>query len=100
MSQQIVPGPNSSDNNIISDKELAVLCCLSERQVVSKERVTTDLSEISFTTGIRDNDEVLRALYTLEGKSLVAPEPKGDFTSANWQITANGLKAVEIVSGV
>lgn len=97
--------------NAISDSEFMVLNCLGQRaEVFSIEPVsngnavesdsnglqTTEVSEISSNTGIRDNDEVLRALYTLEGKNLVSPEPAGDFTSNQWQITATGLKALRL----
>ena len=53
-----------------------------------------EITEISCMTGIRDSDEILRALYTLEGKNLVSPEPKGDFTSNQWIITETGVRAV------
>ena len=56
-----------------------------------------EVSELSQDTGIRDNDEILRALYTLEGKRMVSPEPDGDFTSNQWQITDTGRKALQFV---
>jgi hypothetical protein len=92
--------------NAISDSEFMVLNCLGQRaddvkiEVASEEASssvpTTEVAEISTNTGIRDNDEVLRALYTLEGKNLVSPEPAGDFTSNQWQITPTGLKALRL----
>ena len=84
--------------NIISKIEFAVLNNLHQRYSTSKETPTSEISQISVETGIRDNDEVLRALYTLEGKNLVSPEPAGSFTSTIWKITDTGLKAVELVA--
>jgi DNA-binding MarR family transcriptional regulator len=89
----------SSDGrkNVISSKELAVLKCLKERAEESKDRTLANISEISTKCGIRDSDEVVRALYTLEGKSLVQPEPIGDFTSTFWKITPIGQRALEVL---
>lgn len=53
-----------------------------------------EISEIALETGIRDVDEVQRALYLLEGKNLVQPEPPGDLTSSFWCLTDNGMRAV------
>ena len=58
---------------------------------------TMDVSELATVTGVRDNDEVLRALYTLEGKSLARPHPEGDFTSTSWKITQTGIKALGLM---
>ena len=85
--------------NAISDCELMVLNCLGEKKSCEQDEQQTSIAEvveISNTTGIKDNDEVLRALYTLEGKNLVSPEPAGDFTSSQWQITEVGLKALRL----
>jgi hypothetical protein len=87
----------NAEKNSFSDRELTILRCLCERRAGGRERPTAEITEISFTTGIRDSDEVLRALYTLEGKSLVEPEPRGDFTSHQWQITDVGLRALEFM---
>ena len=88
---------SDSRKNVISPKELAVLRCLRERATESKERDLTNVSEIASRSGIRDSDEVVRALYTLEGKSLVQPDPVGDFTSNFWKITPIGQKALEVL---
>lgn len=86
--------------NIISKTEFTVLSNLHQRYSSSKDTPTSEISQISVETGIRDNDEVLRALYTLEGKNLVSPEPAGSFTSSIWKITDTGLKAIELVTAV
>lgn len=87
--------------NAISEYELAVLTMLHDRiasEGSSNTSVKTiEISEISHSTGINDNDEVLRALYTLEGKSFVTPEPPGSFTSTSWKITDIGCKALQLV---
>ena len=91
---------SNNDRNIISERELAVLSSLRRRRRIEEPEPaqdTIELSEICFSTGIKDSDEVLRALYTLEGKNLVQPEPPGDFTSSQWQITAGGMTALRLL---
>ncbi len=85
------------NNHRISSSELTVLKYLGEGTPSAAELQTTEIAQISVSTGLRDSDEVLRALYTLEGKNLVAPEPLGDFTSNRWQITDVGRKALQII---
>ena len=85
------------DRNAISQSEFAVLSCLNSGIIAQESRLTIEITEISCTTGIKDNDEILRALYTLEGKNLVTPEPPGDFTSNHWQITEGGKQALRIL---
>jgi hypothetical protein len=87
----------SASRNKISVCEMAILRHLGD-SIASRERRINEISEISVTTGIRDSDEVLRALYTLEGKNLVEPEPKGNFTSNRWQITDIGIRALNLFS--
>ena len=84
-------------NHRISNTELVVLKCLGTG-AISRELKITEIGEISTSTGLRDSDEILRALYTLEGKNLVQPEPEGDFTSNRWQITDYGRKALQLIS--
>ena len=86
--------------NAISEYELAVLAMLHDKIISDGENSafkTIEISELSHSTGINDNDEVLRALYTLEGKSFVTPEPPGSFTSTSWRITDVGCKALQLV---
>jgi len=82
--------------NLFSFVEVTVLKSLSDAQ--STEATTIEVSELASVTGIKDNDEVLRALYTLEGKSLARPHPEGDFTSNSWKITQTGIKALGLMS--
>ena len=83
--------------NLVTQTEFAVLEYLKQKSEVEIENKTIDLSEISSYTKLRDKDDVIRALYTLEGKSLVQPIPEGDFTSGQWQITEMGKKAFHII---
>lgn len=92
------PNNSAAQKNPFSSKEIAVLKCLKERTADTEETVT--ISEISMWSGIRDTDEVVRSLYTLEGKSLVRPEPMGDFTSNCWKITPVGVKALGVFRDV
>lgn len=82
----------------ISQHELAVLKTLSERLEHNKQRPVTEIAEISAASGIHNSEEVQRALFILEGKNLVEPEPRGDLTSSNWQITETGVMALQMIS--
>jgi hypothetical protein len=89
---------NSKDKDLFSQVEFSVLEYLRDRK--AQVPSTSEVTEISSNTGIKNNDEVLRALYTLEGKSLVSPEPRGDFTSNIWQITDIGIRALHVIKAV
>lgn len=82
---------------IMTTNEMAVLESLDSRKNIHSE-VTCEIAELSTTTGISNNEEVQRALYILEGKSFVAPEPAGDLTSSNWKITDIGEQALRIIN--
>ncbi len=82
--------------NLFSYIEVTILKSLSKTR--ASETSTIEVSELSTSTGIKDNDEVLRALYTLEGKSLARPYPEGDFTSNSWKITQTGIKALGLMT--
>ena len=86
-----------ANKNIISDTELNILQFLETNLGSTVDRNTIEIAQISQSTGIKDNDEVLRALYSLEGKSLVEPNPPGDFTSNHWRITNVGSKALDMI---
>lgn len=57
----------------------------------------SEIADISIASGIKDNDEVLRALYNLEGKNMAEPYPVGDFTSQKWRVTPTGVKAFALI---
>ena len=48
-------------------------------------------------SGIKDEKEMLRLLYILEGQKLVCPVPPGDFTSKIWAITKDGVRALKSI---
>jgi len=73
---------------LISEDEASVL-----KYMVAKNTKTVTVSDITVATKL-DADTVLRALYTLEGKNIVSPEPEGDFTSKDWKVTVIGKKAM------
>ena len=81
------------EKNIISSNELRILEFLHRRS--ESDCSVAEIGEISVNAGITDSDETVRALYTLEGKSLVQPNPIGDFTSDRWQITLSGSRALQ-----
>lgn len=76
--------------------EVDVIRCLADKKLKSGHNMT-ELIEITQSTMLRDQDEILRALYTLEGKALVSPEPEGDFTSTKWKITDAGMGTLEVI---
>ena len=52
-------------------------------------------------TDIGTADEVLRALYIMEGQKMVTPFPIGDFTSSHWCLTDGGADiASKLIRGV
>jgi len=79
---------------IISDIELEILKFMDRELKSDVDKGNLEVSEISQGTGVRDTDDILRALYTLEGKHLVEPCPPGDFTSSFWKVTVIGERAV------
>lgn len=79
---------------MISDQELHVLKFMDKELKADLERESLEISEVAMGLGVRDTDEVLRSLYTLEGKHLVEPCPPGDFTSSFWRVTPIGERAV------
>jgi len=79
-----------------SAEELAVLSFLRERYETEGE-IPKEVADIARGSDLDDGEEVLRALYTLEGKRLVQPEPEGDFTSRHWKITPVGVRALELL---
>lgn len=46
----------------------------------------------------RDEHDIMRALYILEGHKLVTPFPVGDFTSKIWHLTEEGSKICKKLS--
>lgn len=56
------------------------------------------IDEISEKSGLKDEKEVQRYLFILEGQKLVSPHPEGDFTSKTWKITRTGLKALKTIN--
>jgi len=83
---------------VISHNEVRVLQHLQVRACEAGTVSPSHIAEISSLSGIKNNEEVQRALYILEGKSLVEPEPAGDLTSNHWKITSMGIKAYEILA--
>lgn len=79
---------------IISGLELDILKYMDRELKSDADKENLEVSEISSGTSVRDTDDILRALYTLEGKHLVEPCPPGDFTSSFWKVTPIGERAV------
>ena len=56
------------------------------------------IHEIADLSGLKDEKETQRYLFILEGQKLVAPCPKGDFTSRVWHITQEGMYAMKSIT--
>jgi len=91
---------------VLSDsyvQQINILKVMS-REAVSREAVATrtgrefHINEIATQSGLNDERETQRCLYILEGQKLVTPLPPGDFTSKTWQITKDGLRALNTIS--
>lgn len=80
-----------------SQLEVGVLRCLVEKANRPNSSNLSELTEIIQFTSNRDQDEILRALYTLEGKGLVSPDPVGDFTSNKWKATEHGMGTMSVI---
>jgi len=95
---------NNSDDNVADKKALAeeenqrfqsqivVLEALREPSTKGGSQFTID--EIAQKIG-KNEAEVQRSLYILEGHKYVTPFPEGDFTSKLWTITDHGHKALK-----
>ena len=88
---------NQENQGVISRFELAILKSLIVPEAQEKTSLCREVTEIAHIIGMHDKDEIIRALYSLEGKSLVSPEPEGDFTSSFWKITDTGIKAIKLL---
>ena len=90
---------NDDNSKTLSDShrnQLAVLKTLSAKVETSTDRPKHyEIHEIAQISGLKDEKEVQRYLYILEGQKLVSPHPEGDFTSKYWQITKDGINVID-----
>lgn len=77
--------------------QITVLKTLSREGAAPTTPRPYQLTEIAELSGLRDEREVQRYLFILEGQKLVAPHPAGDFTSKTWQITRDGMRALRVI---
>ena len=78
--------------------QISVLKTLSNEQLINKNPRQFQINEIAELSGVKDEKEVQRYLFILEGQKLVAPYPAGDFTSRTWHITKRGIRAVRTIN--
>lgn len=83
-----------SGSSLIRRSEAAIIAV---RGAVAEPPRHFDINEIAEMSGLKDEKEVQRYLFILEGQKLVAPFPEGDFTSKTWHITKNGVKALKTI---
>ena len=75
--------------------QINVLKVLSSDQPQDNGPRHYHIHEIADLSGLKDEKETQRYLFILEGQKLVAPCPKGDFTSRVWHITQEGMYAMD-----
>lgn len=92
-------GSNDSKKHLNENyvNQITILKSLST-PAIPGETKHLQINEIAEISGLRDEREVQRYLYILEGQKLVAPHPAGDFTSKTWCITKDGIKAISGIS--
>ena len=95
---------NNNDDDVVGKKALAeeenrrflsqiiVLEALKEPSDKGTHQYSID--EIAHKIGKNEAD-VQRSLYILEGHKYVSPFPEGDFTSKLWKITDHGQEALK-----
>ena len=77
--------------------QISVLKCMSSEGIAQTANKMLEVEEIAVRSGVKDEKEVLRYLYILEGQKLVSPQPPGDFTSKTWSITQDGVRALKTI---
>ena len=88
---------NSKPRKILSEAyvhQITILKSLCPDGAPSRQ---FQINEIAERSGLRDEKEIQRYLYILEGQKLVSPFPEGDFTSKTWFITKDGLRALKTI---
>lgn len=75
--------------------QINVLKALSPHRATATEPKALPIDEICELSGVRDEKEIQRYLFILEGQKLVSPQPEGDFTSKMWIITRDGQRVVK-----
>lgn len=86
---------NISENFL---NQMNVLKVLSGKPVPALDPRPFQINEIAELSGVKDEKEIQRYLFILEGQKLVTPQPEGDFTSKTWVITRDGLRVVKRAS--
>lgn len=87
---------NEENNEVNSEKRYkSIVSVLKQmcQKSFGNEPKTFQFHEIVSKTGKNEHD-VQRALFILEGHKFVSPLPAGDFTSKNWIVTEIGVKAL------
>jgi len=81
-----------------SMSQIQILNALVSNASATPEPRRLQINEIAELSGLRDEKETQRFLFILEGQKLVTPLPPGDFTSKTWQITKDGIRALNMIS--
>ncbi len=62
----------------------------AEKQGLAPTEANYTVKIMAEGSKLKNEDEILRFLYIMEGQKLVSPYPHGDFTSDFWCLTAYG----------
>lgn len=93
-------GEENTSSEKIKTNQIAVLRALSANGWTPTGPRQLQLNEIAQISGLKDEKEVQRSLYILEGHKLVSPTPAGDFTSKIWHITEEGVKIADRIEKI
>jgi hypothetical protein len=88
---------SSKPRKIVGEAYLNQITILRSLLAESGPSRQYQINEIAERSGLRDEKEIQRYLYILEGQKLVSPFPEGDFTSKTWFITKDGMRALKTI---
>lgn len=78
--------------------QIVILKAMSDGEAPSPSTRHLQIEQIAQRSGMKDEKEIQRYLYIMEGQKLVSPFPEGDFTSKTWYITSHGIKTLRMIA--
>ncbi len=83
----------TEEENERYQNQVVVLTKMAEGATSAKNARPYRIDELALALG-KDEHDVQRSLFILEGHKYVSPHPIGDFTSRIWSVTELGVKAL------
>ena len=77
---------------------IVILKAMTDGETPSVPPRHLQIEQIAQRSGMRDEKEIQRYLYIMEGQKLVSPFPEGDFTSKTWYVTSHGMKTLKMIA--